>query len=63
MIGLIVIGLILVPLFALMISSVLDAPRSPRVAAMFTSVFLLQIIAMLIGFVVLAYILGFIVPQ
>ncbi len=62
MIGLIIMGLILVPLFALMIASVLDPPRSPRVAMIFTTVFLLQVVAMIIGFIVLTFILGFVVP-
>ncbi len=62
MIGWVILGLILLPLFMLMIASVLDTPRSPRVAAMFTGVFLLQIVAMIIGFAIIAWILGFIVP-
>lgn len=62
MIGLVIMGLILVPLFALMVASVLDPPRSPRVAVIFTTVFLLQIAAMIIGFIVITFILGFVVP-
>ena len=36
--GLIILGLIIVPLFILMIASVFESPRSPRVAAMFTTI-------------------------
>ena len=63
MIGLLIMGLILVPLFALMIASVLESPRSFKVASMFTSVFILQIVAIVIGMIILAELLGFIVPQ
>ena len=62
MIGLIILGLIIVPLFVLMIASVIATPGSFRVAVMFTTVFLLQIVAMMMGFAVFAYVLGFIVP-
>ena len=62
MIGLIILGLIIVPLFVLMIASVIESPRSPRVAVMFTAVFLLQVAAMIAGFIALAFVLGFIVP-
>ncbi len=63
MIGLVIIGLILVPLFTLMIASAVGRQGSPKVAAMFTGSFLLLIIAMVIGMFVLASIMGFIVPQ
>ncbi len=62
-IGFIILGLIAAPLFVLMVASILDTPRSARVAAMFTSAFLLQVVAMLLGFVVLAFVLGFFVPK
>ncbi|MFC1874234.1 hypothetical protein ACFLYX_02915 [Chloroflexota bacterium] len=63
MIGLVIMGMILVPLFALMVASVFDPPRSFRVAGMFTTVFLLQIVVMLMLFAVIGWILSFIVPQ
>ncbi len=62
MIGLVIMGIILVPLFALMVASAFDSQRSLRVAVMFTGSFLLLIIATIIGFAAFATILGFIVP-
>ncbi len=62
MIGLVIMGLILVPLFALMVASAFGPQRSPRVTAMFTGSVLLLIIAMIAGMAVFAFILGFIVP-
>ena len=63
MIGYIILGLILVPLFALMLASVLERPRSFKVAAMFTSVFVLQIVGMVLSFVVLSLVLSLIMPD
>ncbi len=60
--GLIILGLITLPLFALMLACVFDPPRPHRVAAMFTGVFLLQVVAMIAGFIVLALVLRFVVP-
>ena len=62
MIGLVIMGLILVPLFVLMIASAFGRQGSPKVAAMFTGSFLLLIIAMVIGMFVFAFIMGLIVP-
>lgn len=63
MIGFIIMGLILTPLFVLMLASVLERPRSFKVAAMFTSVFILQIVGMVLSFVVLSVVLGWIIPD
>ncbi len=62
MIGLVIMGLILVPLFALMIASAIGHQGSPRVAAMFTGSFLFLIVAIVIGMFVFAFIMGLIVP-
>jgi len=61
-IGLIIMGLIIIPLFVLMIASVLEKPRSIKVAGMFTTVFIIQIVGMVLGMVAFGYIMGFIVP-
>jgi hypothetical protein len=63
MIGLILMALILVPLLAIMVASVLIPPRSYKIPAMFTGAFVLQIIAMIIGFIIIAFILGLVIPQ
>ena len=60
--GLLVIGFILVPLFVLMIVSVAGSPTIAKVATMFTGVFFLQVIAIVISIAVFAAILSFIVP-
>ncbi len=58
MIGLIIAGLILVPLLAMMMVSVITSPRSVKVAGMFTTVFLLQIVIMIVCFTALGWIFG-----
>lgn len=58
MTGYIILGLILVPLFVLMLASVLERPRTFKVAAMFTSVFVIQIVGMVLSFVVLSVVLS-----
>ncbi len=66
MIGLVIMGLIFIPLLALLIAALLEPMRSsktPIIAAMFTGSVLLQIVAMIIGVAIIATILGFIVPQ
>jgi hypothetical protein len=63
MIGYFVIGLVLLPLLALMLAAILDPPRQLRVPAMFTLVVLLEIGAMVAGMAVFAALLTFIVPQ
>ena len=62
MIGLAIMGIIIFALLGLMIASMLESPRSPKVAFMFTGVFLMLIVGMVAGFKVLAVILEFIVP-
>ena len=61
MIGLVILGVILLPLFFLMIAAMVGSPKSPRVSLMFTGTFLIQIIAIIVGFVVFATVMGFIV--
>ena len=60
--GVAVIGFILVPLFVLLVVSIVGSPTIARVATMFTGAVLLQIIAIIITFWVFAALLGFIVP-
>ena len=62
MIGVAVIGFILVPLFVLLVISVVGSPTIAKVATMFTGAVLLQIMAFIISFAIFAAILGFIVP-
>ena len=62
MIGFVIMGLILIPLFILMIASAFGPQSSPKVSLMFTGAFLLQIIVILVGFAIFGAILGFIVP-
>ncbi|MFC2038402.1 hypothetical protein ACFLUG_01340 [Chloroflexota bacterium] len=62
MIGWVVIGLITVPLVAMLAASVLIPPRSPRAALHFTTAMVLQVVAMLIAFIIFGWLLGFIVP-
>ena len=61
MIGLLILGLILVPLLALTAASVFDGPKMPKVAAMFAGAFLLQVAGMVVGMVVFAVALKLIV--
>ncbi len=61
--GLLVIGFILVPLFVLMIVAIVGSPEIAKVATMFTGVFFLQVIAIVISIAAFAAILSFIVPQ
>jgi hypothetical protein len=66
MIGLAIMGLIFIPLLALLIAALLEpkrTPKTPIVAAMFTGSVLVQVIAMIVGFAIIAMILKFIVPQ
>ncbi|MBI2934366.1 MAG: hypothetical protein HYY29_02225 [Chloroflexi bacterium] len=57
MIGLFVIGIIVIPLFAFMLAAVFDSKRTARVAALFTGAFALQVAGMVMGMVVFAAIL------
>ncbi len=57
MIGLFIIGIIVLPLLAFMLAAMVDSKKTPRVAAMFTGVFALQIVGMVMGMVVFAAIL------
>ncbi len=66
MIGLAIMGLIFMPLLALLIAALLEPMRSPKtpiIAVMFTGSVLVQVIVMIIGVAIMAMILGFIVPQ
>ncbi len=62
MIGLVIFGLILLPLVATAIMSVLTPPRAFKVAGMFTSVFIAQLIIMVVCFSVLCWIFSLIIP-
>lgn len=61
MIGFVILGLILVPLFTLMVIAVLEPPRMLKVPAMFTAVFLLLVVSVIGGFLIFGWMLGFIV--
>ncbi len=63
MIGYIVMGLIIGPLAVLMLASVFEAPRTGKIALQFTAVFLGLITAMILGFVLIGIVMGFIVPK
>ncbi|MBI4331060.1 MAG: hypothetical protein HY673_07265 [Chloroflexi bacterium] len=60
MIGILILGLILVPLLALMAAAVFDGPKMPKVAGMFAGALVLQVAGMVIGMVVFAVALKYI---
>ncbi len=62
MIGVIIFGLISLPLIATMIIGTFLPPRSLKVSSMFTSVFLLLVVCMVAAFFVLTWIFGQIIP-
>ncbi len=63
MIGYVIIGVILVPIIILIAASILEAPRTFRVPALFIGSLALQIGAIILSFAALGAILGFLIPQ
>lgn len=61
MIGLFVLGIILLPLFAFMVAALSDGKKTARVAATFTGTFLFLVVGMVMGMALLAVVLQFIV--
>ncbi len=63
MIGLVIIGVILVPIIILIAASMLEAPRTLRVPGLLIGSLVLQIGAIILSFAVLGAVLGFIIPK
>jgi hypothetical protein len=63
MIGLVIIGIILVPIIILIAASVLETPRTLRIPGLFFGSLVLQIGGIILSFAILGTILGLIIPQ
>jgi len=62
MIGVVIFGLISIPLVATMIIGTFLPPRSFKVSLMFTSVFLMLVVVMVVCFFLLTWVFGQIIP-
>lgn len=61
MIGIFVLSIILLPLFAFMLAALSDGKKTAKVAVTFTGTFLFLVVGMVAGMAVLAIVLQFVV--